>query len=162
MTRAEHSLEKIVLMLSLNAASIVLIALLAGACVCKDGSFLYTISGKLIDGDGRPLADMKFVIVPERFDTFHSAGRTDFDRLSEWFNVQITDKRGAFKYEYMTGLAWGGCKPLGMGIRQPQTPRIETVNIYCLTGEDSWAFKVLDVPDAGHVPEKIEMGSINL
>jgi len=148
--------------LSRAALAAVCIALSTAGCMCVDGSFLYTVSGRLLDGGNKPLADLDFIIVPKKFDKFHRAQREDFDRLDEWFNIQTTDKDGKFSYEYMTGLAWGGCKPFGIGIKQPETPAIDKVHIYYRTGPDTWDFRILDVPAGKNPPEKIVMGDVRL
>jgi hypothetical protein len=70
-------------------------------------------------------------------------------------------KDGGFDVTYMTGLAWGGCKPLGIGIERPETPAVDEVDVYFVDAAGRWALLVSRNLATGE-PELVDLGTVQL
>jgi hypothetical protein len=64
MTNKAAKILKLAAMVSVNAAAIAFTCLLAGVCICKDGDFLYTISGTLLDEEGSGPFGQEYIMSP--------------------------------------------------------------------------------------------------
>lgn len=117
---------------------LLIVVLMFAGCTCKDGSFTYYCTVKIITSEGQPVGETEVFI----FDNAISTPEEYADILS---SSAVTDAQGVAHVVVLSENAWGGCP----GPSEPPIPdNPGTLFVWVTSTSGAWRQIVVAIQDA--------------